>query len=269
MGNSLSCKLSGISLFLALQLSTELIAQTWQLVDSVPFQPPKSISQDQSGRLYLANAQGVIFQYTEQRDSLRSYQPFSQEPPTLLSWQMLRTQAYLPLEQTLVILDQNLNEVSNYQIAETVLGNVTLSADQHLWYINSELVLKKFQPLIEQTVISASLQWYISSPSNIQKIKEYQNRLYILTEVEVLVLDLFGNFLARWPISSDSEVRFKQNELYYLTDNKITFRDLYSDSSRQLPGPVLLTPDTFILGSKFMHVFCNSQWYRYTGETTP
>lgn len=269
MGNILSFRLIGVNLFLALQLSTKLIAQTWQLVDSVPFQSPKSISQDQSARLYLANAQGIIFQYTEQRDSLRSFQPSSQEAPILLPWQTLRTQAYLPFEQTLVILDQNLNEVSSYLIPETAFGNATLSADQHVWYINSQLVLKKFEPITNQTVISASLQWYVSSPNSIFSVREYQNRLYVLADTEILVLDLFGNFLESWPVSASSEIHFKQNELYYLTTDKIIFLDLYNSSLRKLPNPALTTNGTFVLGAKFLHIFCNNRWYRYARETTP
>ena len=164
--------------------STNLPAQAWQLLDSLAQPLPSSLCSDGSGRIYVANESGFITQLSEHGDTLRTYQPISQEAPVLLPWQMLRLQAYFPFQQKLVLLDQNLNEVSSIVLPETTMGNAALSADQQIWYVSTDLVLNKYNPTLEENTLSTSLQWFISPNSQVKLLREHQNRLYIQIDEE-------------------------------------------------------------------------------------
>ena len=270
MASNFSYRHSALSLLLLslLLIGPMAYAQHWQLIDSLPQTAPHSIAQDLTGRLYIANEQGSIIQYSAHGDSLRTYHPQSQEPPTLLPWQLLRIQAYFPFQQTLQVLDQNLTEVSAFSIPEPLLANPTLSADQHLWYINSEWILNKYQPVLEQTVLTASLQWYIEPKSSIRLLHEYQNRLYIQVDQEVIVFDLFGNYLVRLPADVASPMRFFQEELYYFTDKHLVFINLYTNIVRQLPLPPIKLTDVLVSEDR-LYAFANQYVYIYSGLSAP
>ena len=269
MISSFSYRNFALNLLLSLLLFSHVAAaQHWQLLDSLSQSAPNSITQDLTGRLYIADEQGSITQYDARGDSLRTYHPESQESPTLLPWQLLRIQAYFPFQQVLQVLDQNLTEVSAFSIPETLLANPALSADQYIWYIDSEWILHKYQPILKQTVLSASLQWYIKPQSTVRLLQEYQNRLYIQVDQDVIVFDLFGNYLARLPVDVASPMRFFQKELYYFTDNYLVFINLYTNIVRQLPLPKLRPTDVLVSDNR-LYTYSNQYVYIYSGLSAP
>lgn len=270
MDSNFNYRLFVSSLLLGLGIfGPEAIAQGWVLQDSIRRSAPHATTQDLTGRLYLADEQGAIVQYGARGDSLRMYHPVSQESPTLLPWQLLRIQAYYPFQQTLKVLDQNLAEVATFQISETILANAALSTDQHLWYISSEWVLHKYQPILEQTVLSASLQWYVSSQSTVHQLQEYQNRLYIHVDDAMIVFDLFGNYLYRLPVDVTGTFHFFQDELYYLADGHLIFINLYSKQLRQLPIPPKDRIRDVLTGDNILYTFTDQYIYLYRGQIAP
>ena len=260
----LSCVLFRINILLINLVPFTLSAQSWVLEDSLASSLPSFVIGDADGRLYLATDQGVITQYNHVGDTLRTYQPSSQEVPTLVPWQMLRVQAYFPFQQVLSILDQNLNEVSSITLPETTLGNATLSADQLVWYISSDLVLKKYQPVLDQATLSTSLQWHLTPQTQIYLLREYQNRLYVQTNEQILIFDLFGNFLSKLPLSAQQAVQFFGDELYFISDQKIQFIHLYSGDRRNLLLPPEKNIRKILWEKEYLHAFSERFWYVYS-----
>lgn len=254
-----------------LLLSSTAVSQDWRLLDSIPFTPPYSVTSDLTGKLYGAQASGSVGQYDARGNRLQVYNPASQEPPLLLPWQLLRVQAYYPYQQILRVLDQNLTEVTSLEAPEIVLGNITLSADQHLWYVSSEWILKKYQPILEETVVASSLQWYVTPQTTVRMLQEYQNRLYIQLDEKVIVMDLFGNYLTSIAISKEAPlIQFRQKELYYALEDKLVFVDLYSRMMREVPLPQFRpsadkTTGKTLVGEKWLYSFRDRNLYIYSG----
>ncbi|MEM6842373.1 MAG: hypothetical protein AAF632_09105 [Bacteroidota bacterium] len=250
-------------LFISL-LPFTLSAQSWVLKDSLARPAPSSVIGDTNGRLYLTVIQGSIVQYDRSGDTLRTYQTSSQEMPLLLPWQLLRIQAYFPYQQVLTVLDQNLNAVSSITLPETTLGNAALGADQLVWYISTDLVLKKYQPSQDQVTLATSLQWHISSQNQIHLIQEYQNRLYVQVDEQLLVFDLFGNFLSKQLLSTHQAVQFSGNELYYIFGQNIQFIHLYSGAIRSEPLPPGKNFRKILWEKEYLHGFSERFWYVYS-----
>ncbi|MGD1889801.1 MAG: hypothetical protein ACFB15_04255 [Cyclobacteriaceae bacterium] len=269
MGRALNYTNLLASLLLVFLFSVNLGAQSWTLVDSIATLTPSSVAVDLSGRIYFSTSEGGILQFSEAGDSLRAFQPSGQEPPDLFTWQMLRTQAYFPFQQSLLIIDQNLNEVSHVTLPETVLGNAFLGADQHVWYVNSERLLIKYNPVLDQTVLSTSLQWYLQPSSIILSLHEYQNRLYIQFSQQVIILDLYGNYLSKLSIETEKPVRFLKNNLYFTDSEKIELVGLYDNEIKEMLLPNNVSPDHLLLTENFLHIFRNNYWYRYQKQTLP
>ncbi|WKN41931.1 hypothetical protein [Tunicatimonas pelagia] len=241
-----------------------LSAQSWQLEDSFALALPESVASSPHNRLYVANAQGVIMQYNRQGDTLRVHQPSNLEVPFLLPWQTLRIQAYFPFQQMLTVLDQNLSEVSTISLPEITLGNATLSADQQVWYISADLILNKYNPQLAENTLSASLQWYFSSENQVHLLREYQNRIYIQTDEQLLIFDLFGNFLSQRPLSSDHPIQFLNDEAYFLSGDYIHFIHLYSGTIRQLPMPAEKNIRKILVEKEYLHGYSERFWYTYS-----
>jgi hypothetical protein len=239
------------------------------LVDSIAIQMPKSVTADLSGRLYFSISQGAIVQYSAAGDSLRAFQPSGQEPPQLFTWQMLRIQAYFPFQQSLIIIDQNLNEVSQFILPETILGNAFLSSDQQIWYVNSESMLIKYNPVLDQTALSTSLQWYIDPTSSILYLQEYQNRLYIQTSQRMLIMDLYGNYLSKLSLETENRARFVQDKMYYVDNGQIKVIGLYDGKLEALTIPISRTPAHLLLTDNLLHVVSDDYWYRFQKQTSP
>jgi len=268
MGRILNYRNLRASLILAFLCSGKLWAQSWALLDSVAIPITKSVTVDLTGRLYFSTSDGFILQFSEAGDSLRAFQPNGQEPPNLYTWQMLRTQAYFPFQQSLVIIDQNLNKVSHFTTPETMMGNAFLSADQHVWYVSSERLLIKYNPVLDQTVLSTSLQWYLEPSSSIVSLHEYQNRLYIQTSKQVLLMDLYGNYLSKLSLETENQVRFLKNNLYFVDGSKIKLIGMYDNLVKELLIPVPWSPDYLLLTEKFLHIIKDNYWYRYQDQTS-
>lgn len=259
----LSYVLFGINLWLLCFNYSILQAQPWELKDSTAFTLPESIVSNTPGIFYAATAKGDIIQYTSQGDTLHTYQPSHREPPVLLPWQTLRLQAYFPFQQLLTVLDQNLNEVSTIELPEATMGNATLSADQQVWYISTDLVLNKYDPQLTENTLSTSLQWYLSTNDQVHLLREYQNRLYVQTDEVLLVFDLFGNFLYRRPLSANWPIQFFADETYFLSGENIHFIHLYSAATRKLTVPTGKNIRKILMEKEYLHGYSERFWYTY------
>ncbi len=264
MVKRLNYVLFGISLWLFCFNHATLPAQSWQLEDSTAISLPKSIVNSTHNWFYIATAEGSIIQYTRQGDTLRTYQPTHQEPPILLPWQTLRLQAYFPFQQILTVLDQNLNEVSNILLPEATTGNATLSADQQVWYISTNLILNKYNPQLAENTLSTSLQWYLSAENQVHLLQEYQNRLYIQTDKALLIFDLFGNFLSKRLLSTNFPIQFLADESYFLSGESIHFIHLYSAATRRLTVPAGKNILKILIEKEYLHGYSERFWYTYS-----
>ena len=264
MVKHLSYVRSSIGLWLLCLSCSSLLAQSWHLEDSVVLTLPESVVTLSPDQFYVTTAQGSIIQLNLQGDTLRTYRATSQEIPLLLPWQPLRLQAFFPFQQILTVLDQNLNEVSSISLPEATIGNATLSADQQVWYISTDLLLNKYNPLLAENTLSASLQRYLTPASQVLLLREYQNRLYIQTEKQLLVFDLFGNFFSQRLLPTSNQLQFFSDEAYFHSDGTIQFFSLYSKATRSLPVPEGKNIRNILIEKEYLHGYSNRFWYTYS-----
>jgi len=264
MAKHLSYVRSSIVLWLLCLNCFSVSAQSWQLKDSIALTLPESVVSLAPDQFYVTTTQGSIVQINLQGDTLRTYQADSQEVPLLLAWQPLRLQVFFPFQQMLTVLDQNLNKVSSISLPEATIGNATLSADQQVWYISTDLLLNKYNPLLAENTLTNSLQRYLTPASQVLLLREYQNRLYVQTEEQLFVFDLFGNLLSKQPLTTSNQIHFFSDEAYFLTEDTIHFFHLYSAVKRSLPVPKGKNIYKILVEKEYLHGYSNRFWYTYS-----
>jgi hypothetical protein len=219
-------------------------AQQFQLQYVIPFDAPASVSIDQSGSIYAADAMGNLFKYTPAGEYVVEYSPERPARITdLEAWQGLRIFLFYRDRQEYTFLNRFLTAQGTYSFDPGTVGFVEAaapSADNNVWLFDqSDFSLKKYSLQLREVVLRTPLDLLLDpNDYKIATIREYQNKVYMGDMREgVLVFDNLGNYLKT--ISAPG-VRFYSlygHTLYLVRDRTLLSIDIYTGAreTRLLP----------------------------------
>lgn len=246
-----------ISLFCFLQAQT---------VKQFSIPEAQLISIDQNGNLFLTDSKNNLYKYDTTGTLQLNYVP--ERMGTIHSLEASLTQQiflfYQDLQQ-IVWLDRFLRPISQFTIDFSLIGFARLatpSADFKIWVIDeADFTLKKYDLELNEIIISTPLDLLLNPKSyQIIKMKEYQNRLYILDKNQgLLVFDAIGNYVETIKIPITQNISFKNENLYFIDSEGICYSyGLYSQQMQEITTNITQNIDYLVVGSKF--------WYGLRGN---
>lgn len=123
----------------------------------------------------------------------------------------------LSLENNLII---NLTELDLYNTSEFTYSAI----DNGIWFYDKELLqLIKVDVNMNKTYESGNLLNLLSLDSlNVVDLVEYKNKLYLITDSNILVFDNFGAYYSTIKLDKiDKVLDIKTDIIYYINNNKI------------------------------------------------
>ncbi len=216
-------------------LGLDLEAQTWFPTDSLRLQSAISaVSSDASGNLYLAEKEGQLSRYSSQFQKQESYSnPQFSMISTLDAEQMLRIFTFYRETQQFQFFNRFLTPLqppANFLLGGTSqVGAAAMSSDQMIWLIDeANLRLLKYNPILENVMITTDLTYYIDGSLNVKNLQEHNNRLFLHQQDEMLVFDFMGNFISKLPPKIEGPSAFYGQKLYYCHDEQLFVHHLES-----------------------------------------
>ncbi len=138
--------------------------------------------------------------------------------------------------QQVFFFDRNLSLLSRISVepqAAATANCVCLSSGNGLWLFDeSALSIKKLSAVSGQVLmtVNCSAEFH-GKDLFIRDMKEYQNRLYLLSDNHVIyIFDNMGNFIKSLENYSDSTLQFVNNYLVSNKDQEFTFINLYDST---------------------------------------
>lgn len=224
------------------------------------------VSTDNSGNLFLATEDGLIYKYSSTGDSLLAFSPRKKSSIDLLeAGSGLKIFVFYRDFQEFILLDRFLISSPYYSFNPDYVGFaslVTIGGDNNLWLLDQvDFSLKKYNVNTNVLEIISPLD-LIMDPKNYQAVfmKEYQNLVYIYdVNTGLYVFDNLGNYKKKIPVTGFSTFNFIRNHLYYIRDGFLHMVNLYNGATSGIPLPpeenakfVLMTEKnvSLILGKK-------------------
>jgi hypothetical protein len=221
------------------------LAQEMQLQHRIPFNEPASVSIDQSGNIYVADAMGNLFKYTADGKYVVEYSP---ELPAMITsleaWHGLRIFLFYRDRQEYTFLNRFLTEQGTFSFNPASVGFVEAaapSADNNVWMFDqSDFSLKKYSLQLREVIVRTPLDLLLDPDDyEIGTIREYQNKVYISDfRAGLLVFDNLGNYLKKIPVQGMRFFSFQGETVYMIRDNKLISINIYSDAHEASPLPV-------------------------------
>jgi len=184
-------------LFLAL-CSATIQGQVPEKIQVLPLPAtPTAISADVSHRLYVAVGKGIIRQYDSTGKQLAYFSPSQIATVTSLEARFgMRVYAFYQDLQSFVILNRFLQPIDIHKFNPDKIGfaqNVAWSIDRSVWVWDSQdMMLKKYNPMTTEVTLQVNL----SQDMEVLRMQEFDNRLYIFTKADkLLILDYLGNII--------------------------------------------------------------------------
>lgn len=198
---------------------------------------------DWNGDVVLATEEGELFKYDTEGKLLYEYKGGSNNGITNLDaskGSMVFT--FSEDLQEYQFFDRRLNALGRQSFSMDKVGHVGAlapSSDQQLWlFDNSDFKLKKYSSEFNKVLLQSYVKIEGNSPVNLQRIREYQNIVFLqLSENELLLYDIFGNFLRGIKLKGATSIEFFGNELYYLKGDFLIFQDIYNGKERRIEIP--------------------------------
>lgn len=213
----------------------DLQGQQLELIKSLPLKNIQQISVDRYQQLYAITGTGTVYQLDSIGKELVVYSPPQNNQIDLIaSWQAIQIFLFYEELQSFKLCDRFLGNCLQYSLEEEELGyitNATLAADGRLWLFDQDdFSLKKYDFRLKQTILSNPINQLITEDDfNIQHLREYQNRLFVLSETFLYQFDLFGNLERKWEIGEVESFSFLDDQLYYLLGgNRLIIQHLYT-----------------------------------------
>jgi hypothetical protein len=215
---------------------------------SVPISAPTAFSTNQSGTLFLGDAQGVVRAYdTTGRVTHTFSPPRVAEVTTLEAGQHLRVFCFYRDVQEYLLLDRTLTALPGYEkparIAPDEVGFARLAAlapDGQLWlFDDTDFSLKKYNPATRRVSLHVPLELVLAGQDPLfVALREYQNLVFLHDgRSGVLVFDNAGNFRSKIAAGAAGPVGFYGDELYFTRDGELHFVHLYNGATRRFPLP--------------------------------
>ncbi|GAB4399008.1 MAG: hypothetical protein OHK0053_18510 [Microscillaceae bacterium] len=190
---------------------------------------------DKRGFIYLANAEGVVYQLDSLGRQTFVYAPRRIAEVHRLEAKMgLRIFVFYREWQGFAFLDRFLNETGYYTFPVEQIGFVqmaALSADNLLWlWDSSDFSLKKYNPQTQQVVLQNPLDLQLEARDyEVWAMEEYQNRLFVCTRTQgILVFDNLGNFEQKLTLQLSTMPVFAQDQLHWVEEQTLHSLHLYS-----------------------------------------
>ncbi|NJL14268.1 MAG: hypothetical protein HC913_15490 [Microscillaceae bacterium] len=203
---------------------------------------------DKRGFIYLANAEGVVYQLDSLGRETFVYAPRRVAEVHRLEAKMgLRIFIFYREWQGFAFLDRFLNETGYYTFPSEQIGFVqmaTVSADNLLWlWDSSDFSLKKYNPQTQQVVLQTPLDLQLAAEDyEVWAMEEYQNRLFVCTRTQgLLVFDNLGNFEQKLAIQVPNVPVFAQDQLFWVEEQVLHLLHLYSLKRQQFSLPATYT----------------------------
>jgi hypothetical protein len=248
-------------------------AQDLLQIKSVEIAQPTGVSVDKGGYVFYAAFNGDIVRYNPDLEEKIEFSPSNPNTTTILeARQGLRIFTFHRDLQIFRLINRSLSLNEDYNFPPDLIGYVeiaTSSADNNIWLIDQTgFSLKKYEIISHSLASVTSLDLLINFVSSeILYFKEYQNRLFISTKNEgILIFDNFGNYLKTYKKENVRFFNFFEDMIYYLEGDTLVKHNLYTDehSITKLPKDAkwlypLITQDYIYLFSKNKLVMYKSQ----------
>ncbi len=224
------------------------LAQALRVERSVPIATPTAFSTNQSGTLFLGDAQGVVRAYdTTGRVTHTFSPPRVAEVTTLEAGQHLRVFCFYRDVQEYLLLDRTLTPLPGYEkparIAPDEIGFARLAAlapDGQLWlFDDTDFSLKKYNPATRRVSLHVPLELVLAGQDPLfVALREYQNLVFLHDgRSGVLVFDNAGNFRSKIATGAAGPAGFYGDELYFIREGELHFAHLYNGTTRRFPLP--------------------------------
>jgi len=227
------------------------------------------VSTDNSGNLFLATEDGLIFKYTSAGDSLLAFSPRKKSSIDLLeAGTGLKIFVFYRDFQEFIFLDRFLISSPYYSFNPDYVGFaslVTIGSDNDLWLLDQvDFSLKKYNVNTNVLEIASPLD-LLMDPNNYQALfmKEYQNLVFI-SDINsgLYVFDNLGNYKKKIPVTGFSNFNFINDHLYYIRDGFLHMVNLYNGATSGIPLPpqenakfVLMTEkNVFLISGKKLKI---------------
>lgn len=260
ISNCLLSKNSGLLAFGLLLFVQPLIAQNYELLDSIPIERPHKVSRDKQGNLYLVSQSGDVDKYDTSGELLEHFSPEKPGDITLIeAWNPLKVFLYYGDFQEYMFLDRFLTSTNRFSLSQvsSYVGLATMSGDNNIWLIDySDFSLKKYDVTLGRITIQQPFDLLMAKSNyDIDFVREYQNLLFFSdTDEGILVFDNLGNYLKTWPEMGVRYFNFFKDEMYFIKENEIHLYDIYQNVQRteKIPRPAIfasLAQDRLLLVS--------------------
>ena len=242
---------------LLLFLGIKVQAQQWTISDSLSLNAAvRSVSSDVLGNLYVANHKGELSRYSASLEKQETYSNQQLETISALdAGQMLRIFAFYEETQQFQFFNRFLNPLHppkgfSHKSGTAQIGTATMSSDQMIWLVDeANLRLQKYNPILEQVILSMDLSYYVTGVLEAKSLKERNNQLFLHQQDEILVFDFMGNFISKLPLQISGPFSIYENRLYYCQDNQVFVYRL--DNMQTTSVHTLREEDVeFVIGTK-------------------
>lgn len=181
-------------------------AQAQQLLHSaiLPWAPTQ-YSIDRAGHVYLSDAQGSIMKLDSTAKILyTNANERPAEPTTLEAWPTLRIFCFYREFQQYSVFDRFLTNAEAINVPASVGYARLLSpaADENLWVVDdADQALKKLNPYSGAVLVSQPLALVTTASTDVVWLKEYQNRVLLLSASgQLLVFDNMATLIKKIPV---------------------------------------------------------------------
>lgn len=242
--------------------SQVIFAQELKVSRSIKVEQLQQLSVDRYRHIYGVNANGEVLKYDSLGKELGRYSPQQNNEVDLIeAWQAIKIFLFYEELQAFTWCDRFLGNGVVFEFPES-MGYVTMAtsaADGNVWLFDQdEFAIKKYNPYTQQLVSSNALSLLIEEDEfTVKFMREYQNKLFVLSEQYCYQFDLFGNIEKEWMIGEEGRetagwLGFYDDQLTIIKGRTLIQKNLYEDKEivwelpKKYQQVVMLSENTWI-----------------------
>lgn len=192
------------------------------------------VALDEFENLYISNPTGQIYKFDKTGKLLLSYSPSQPQQVSFLeAFNTIRIFSFYKDLQEFNYFDRFLTFENSINFDQAIIGfarAACTSSDNSIWvFDDTDLNLKKYDPIAIKVLQSSNCTPLLDDSSHqINSIKEYQNKVYLMDQGKgLLIFDNMGNYINKLSIDGLQSFSFFKNTLFALSKSKIIALDLY------------------------------------------
>jgi hypothetical protein len=232
----------GISLFLLLIGNTNLYAQEYSLIAKIDT-VAKIATVDNLGNLFVVTPKNELLKFNPNGKFLWNYTNKSYGEITQLDvTDPLRVILYYPAYQQVVVLNNNLSEISKYTFNQNPDLQISLIASANnngFWaydQINREL--RKLTNYFVDDLKSGNIYQRNGFDMQANFMFTDDQQIYINdTTAGVRIFDKYGNFVKTAVVYPKTDFNVEGNEIYFTKENKLMRYNYQTFDLQQIPLP--------------------------------